>query len=67
VGGALGHRLDVDGLRDIRDRFLVRLCLFLIVFGKFLFVPGVVAEGGVGDVAWVDYYLLRTGLEGGAA
>jgi len=67
VGGALGHRLDVDGLRGIRDRFLVRLCLFLIVFGEFFFVPGVVAQGGVGDGAWVDYHLLRTGLEGGAA
>jgi len=43
VGGALGHRLDVDGLREIRGRLLVRLFLFLIVFGEFFFVPGVVA------------------------
>jgi hypothetical protein len=54
-------------LRDIRDRLLVRLCLFLFVLGEFFFVPGVVAQGGVGDAAGVDYYLLGTGLEGGAA
>ncbi len=67
MGGALGHRLDVDGLRDIRDRLLVRLCLFLFVLGEFFFVPGVVAERGVGDAARIDHYLLRVGFEGGAA
>jgi len=44
-------------------------CFFLLVFvlGEFFFVPGVVAQGGVGDAAWVDYYLLGAGFEGGAA
>jgi hypothetical protein len=39
----------------------------LFVLGEFFFVPGVVAQGGIGDAAWVDYYLLGTRLEGGAA
>jgi hypothetical protein len=44
-------------------------CFFLLVLvlGEFFFVPGVVAQGGVGDAAGVDYYLLGAGLEGGAA
>jgi len=44
-------------------------CCFLLVIllGEFFFVPGVVAQGGVWDAARVDCYLLRAGLEGGAA
>jgi len=41
--------------------------LFVFITGEFFFVPGVVAQGGVGDAARIDYYLLGTGFEGGAA
>ena len=59
--------MDVHGCRGAGGWFVVRLCLFLIVVGEFFFVPGVVAEGGVGDAARVDHYLLGAGLKGGAA
>jgi len=61
------HRLDVDGCPGVGGRLVVCLCGFLFVFGEFFFVPGVVSQGGIGDAAWVDYYLLGTRLEGGAA
>jgi hypothetical protein len=72
---AIGHGLDVDGFRAIGRGSVVRSCLFLLVFlrvflrsiGEFLFVPGVVAEGSVGDAAGIDHDLLGPGLEGGAA
>src|SRR5713101_9470434 len=59
----LGHGLDVDGCMDVSG------CCFLLVIllGEFFFVPGVVAERGVGDAARIDHYLLRAGFEGGAA
>ena len=46
--------MDAYGCMDVSG------CCFLLVilFGEFFFVPGVVAEGGVGDAA---------GFEGGAA
>jgi len=68
VAGAICHRLDVYSGGG-GGRFVDRLCGFLVVFiiGEFFFVPGVVAEGGVGDAAGVDYYLLGAGLKGGAA
>ena len=53
--------MDVYGCMDFSGGF------FLVVLGEFFFVPGVVAQGGVGDAAWVDYYLLGSGFEGGAA
>jgi len=39
------------------------LIVFVFIVGEFFSVPGVVAEGGVGDAARVDYYFLRTGFE----
>jgi hypothetical protein len=62
--------MDVYGLRGVFCRFVVGLCYFtvvLVVHGELFFVPGIVAEGGVGDAAGIDYDLLRTRLEGGAA
>ena len=60
-----GTGLDVYGCRG------VCFCFFMVVFvfivGEFFFVPGVVAQGGVGDAARVDYYLLGAWFEGGAA
>src|SRR6266550_1520706 len=55
------HRLDVDGCPGVGGRLVVCLCGFLFVFGEFFFVPGVVAEGSVGDAARVDHDLLGTG------
>ena len=55
--------MDVYGRVDVCGGFF----LLVLILGEFFFVPGVVAEGGVCDAAWVDYYLLRTGFEGGAA
>ena len=59
----VGHGLDVYGRVDVCGGFF----LLILILGEFFFVPGVVAQGGVGDAAWIDYYLLRTGFEGGAA
>jgi len=59
----LGHGLDVYGCMDIGGGFF----LLILILGEFFFVPGVVAQGGVGDAAWVDHYLLGAGFEGGAA
>jgi hypothetical protein len=50
-----------------RVRFVVGLFFFLVVLGEFFFVPGIDAEGGVGDAARIDHDLLGTGFEGGAA
>jgi hypothetical protein len=61
----LGHGLDVYGRVDVCGGFFLLVLVFII--GEFFFVPGVVAQGGVGDAAWVDYYLLRARFEGGAA
>ena len=55
--------MDVYGCMDFSGGFF----LLVIIIGEFFFVPGVVAQGGVGDAAWVDYYLLGSGFEGGAA
>ena len=61
----VGHGLDVYGRMDVRGGFF--LIFFIFIVAEFFFVPGIVAQRGVGESAWVDYYLLRAGFEGGAA
>ena len=53
----VGHGLDVDCCLDIDGGFFICLGFFF----EFSFVPGVVAQRGVGYAVGIDHYLLRAG------
>lgn len=60
----LGHGLNVYCVRSVVSGFF---SFFFLVFGELVLVPGLVAEGGVGDALGIDHDLLGRRLEGGTS